>query len=123
VALDDAGTGHGGLAYLQQFGMDAIKIDKMFIDRITADTDTAPIVDSMINMAKDLKMEVIAEGIEDAIQMEYLRVRGVRAVQGYLFAPPLPKQEYLSLCRRLGAVNDEKAPTIEAEALGIESAA
>ncbi|MEO0636224.1 MAG: EAL domain-containing protein [Pseudomonadota bacterium] len=121
VALDDAGTGHGGLAYLQQFGMDAIKIDKMFIDRITPETETAPIVDSMINMANDLNMEVIAEGIEDAVQMEYLRKRGVKAAQGYLFAPPLTKTDYLELCRRLGAVQVETLDDDEA-ALGLEAA-
>ncbi|MEO0496381.1 MAG: EAL domain-containing protein [Pseudomonadota bacterium] len=125
VALDDAGTGHGGLAYLQQFGMDAIKIDKMFIDRITPDVESAPIVDSMINMAKDLKMEVIAEGIEDAVQMEYLRQRGVKAAQGYLFAPPLPKKEYLALCARLGAVSsvENGEQTSAMKTSGLESAA
>ena len=101
VALDDAGTGHGGLAYLQQLGLDVIKIDKLFIDAIGTDSLSAPIVDSLINLAESLGMEVVAEGVEETLQVEYLREKGVSLAQGYLFAKPLPYETYKRLIERM----------------------
>lgn len=97
VALDDAGTGHGGLAYLQQLGIDIVKIDKLFIDTITPAAGRAPIVDSLVELSANLGMEVVAEGVEDASQLSYLRRRGVQYAQGYLFAPPLPGPRFLEM--------------------------
>ncbi|WP_246429583.1 EAL domain-containing protein [Prosthecomicrobium pneumaticum] len=99
VALDDAGTGHGGLAYLQELGMDVVKIDKLFIDTIGTDRISAPVVDSLIKLAHDLGMEVIAEGVERIDQLQYLRMRDVEAAQGHLFAPALPGATFLELVR------------------------
>lgn len=101
VALDDAGTGHGGLAYLQQLGLDVIKIDKLFIDAIGTDSLSAPIVDSLINLAESLGMDVVAEGVEEKLQVEYLREKGVSLAQGYLFAKPLPGDVYKRLIERM----------------------
>ena len=101
VALDDAGTGHGGLAYLQQLGLDVIKIDKLFIDAIGTDSLSAPIVDSLINLAESLGMEVVAEGVEEPLQVEYLREKGVSLAQGFLFAKPLPYETYKRLIERM----------------------
>lgn len=101
VALDDAGTGHGGLAYLQQLGLDVIKIDKLFIDAIGTDSLSAPIVDSLISLAESLGMEVVAEGVEEQQQVEYLREKGVRLAQGYLFAKPLPGETYKRLIEKM----------------------
>ncbi len=95
VALDDAGTGHGGLAYLQKLGMDQVKIDKLFVDTITEGVNSAPIIDSLIEMARQMNMEIVAEGVETVIQCEYLKQRGVSAAQGYLFAKPMPQQDYI----------------------------
>ena len=97
VALDDAGTGHSGLANLQTLGLDVLKIDKLFVDSIGATGGALPIIDSLIRLGHELDMEVIAEGVETIEQVRYLRARGVSAAQGYLFAPPLPAASYLEL--------------------------
>lgn len=107
VALDDAGTGHSGLAMLHRLGMDIVKIDKLFIDPIQADTKNAPIVDSLVDLAKKLGMSVIAEGVETLDQVNYLRSHGVDSAQGYLFAPPLPAASYIALVEAMGSVSEE----------------
>ncbi len=122
VALDDAGTGHSGLAALHRLGMDIVKIDKVFIDPITAETTEAPIVDSLVELAKSYEMSVVAEGVETLDQLRYLRGKGVDAAQGYLFAPPLPASSYISLvealqkrsARRPTNRTGSTAPTIDA---------
>ncbi len=97
VALDDAGTGHGGLAYLQKLGMDQIKIDKLFIDTIGEQSAAAPIVDSLIELGRSMNMEIVAEGVETQAQYAYLRSRGVDCAQGFLFSKPLPGETYAKL--------------------------
>lgn len=97
VALDDAGTGHGGLAYLQKLGMDQVKIDKLFVDTITEGVTSSPIIDNLIEMARQMNMEIVAEGVETIIQFEYLKKHGVSSAQGYLFAKPMPLKAYLRL--------------------------
>ncbi len=94
IALDDFGTGHSGLAYLQKFHGDYLKIDASFVQAIGTDAVTRTVVDSIINLARDLDMEIIAEGVETVAQLEYLRKRGVPYAQGFLFAEPLPVAEF-----------------------------
>ena len=94
VALDDVGTGHGGMAYLQKLGIDIIKIDKMFIDAIGDDDSSTTIVDSMVELADNLGMGIIAEGVEQEEQIERLRELGVTAAQGYYFAAPMSAGDY-----------------------------
>lgn len=96
VALDDAGTGHAGLAYLHQLGVDVVKIDKLFVDTITMGTPT-PIIDSLIRLGHDLKMEVVAEGVETFEQLDFLRAQGADQAQGYLFSPPLPTKAFVEM--------------------------
>jgi sensor c-di-GMP phosphodiesterase-like protein len=105
VALDDAGAGHGGLAYLQQLGIDVIKIDKLFIDTISGD-NPSPILDSIIKLGQELGMDLVAEGVETMEQAEYLRSRGVSAAQGFLFAPPLPARAFLNLVAAMDPVRE-----------------
>lgn len=114
VALDDAGTGHGGLAYLQTLGMDQIKIDKLFIDTITSSNTGSPIIDSLIELGRSLSMEIVAEGIETGEQLHYLRNRGVHFAQGYLFAKPLAGKAYLALIAASSAPPSQAAgsPTL-----------
>jgi len=90
IALDDAGTGHSGLAYIQNLGMDVIKIDRMFVDAIGNDAAKAPVVDALIDLGHELGMNIVAEGVETEEQFAYLRARGVRFFQGFLFARPMP---------------------------------
>ncbi|MFD1694474.1 EAL domain-containing protein [Roseibium aestuarii] len=101
VALDDVGTGHGGMAYLQKLGIDIIKIDKMFIDSIGDDDSSTTIVDSMVELADNLGMGIIAEGVETEDQIDRLRELGVTAAQGYFFARPMPASEYIAFAAKV----------------------
>jgi EAL domain-containing protein (putative c-di-GMP-specific phosphodiesterase class I) len=87
LAIDDFGTGYSSLAYLQQFPIDQIKIDKTFVDRISSPEGQA-LAEGIINMARALTLEPIAEGIEDADQLAALDRLGCRLGQGYHFARP-----------------------------------
>jgi sensor c-di-GMP phosphodiesterase-like protein len=97
VAIDDVGTGHGGLSYLMKLGVDTIKIDKMFIDAISTERHSQTIIETLLELARTMNMEVIAEGVENFEQVEYLRRKGVHQAQGYVFAPPLPANSYIAL--------------------------
>ena len=93
LAIDDFGTGYSGLARLGQFPIDRLKIDRSFIMVITPEEPEAPIVSAMIAMAHSLKLEVIAEGVETELQLEYVRSLGCEEVQGFYFSKPVPAQE------------------------------
>ena len=97
VAIDDVGTGHGGLNYLLKLAVDVIKIDKMFVDAIGSDRYSSAIIDTLVELGRSLNLEVVAEGVETTEQMEFLRARGVHYAQGFLFAPPLPGRAFLDL--------------------------
>lgn len=101
LALDDTGTGHSNLAYLATLGVDVIKIDRVFIDMIRPGLTQVPILDGLIAMAKDLDIEVVAEGVETDIQARYLRARGVYQVQGFLFSPALRAAAFRELAHAL----------------------
>ena len=101
IAMDDAGTGHSNLAYLQTLGIDIIKIDKIFVEMIRDANQPVPVVDALISMAKDLDIDIIAEGVETQEQALYLRSKNVVFAQGYLFAPPLKLSSFLVLASAL----------------------
>jgi sensor c-di-GMP phosphodiesterase-like protein len=118
VALDDTGTGHGGLAYLQQLGIDIIKIDKMFIDAMGADLGASTIVDVLVELANSLGMGLVAEGVEREEQIDKLREKGVTAAQGYVFAPPLPAKLFLELAGALVVENGSAGASAPARGVG-----
>ncbi|HET9716652.1 MAG TPA: EAL domain-containing protein [Pseudolabrys sp.] len=97
IAIDDVGTGHSGLSYMLKLGVDIIKIDKMFVDAIGTDRNSTTIVETLVDLARNMRMDVIAEGVENFEQVMHLRTLGVRSAQGYVFAPPLPGQSFLEL--------------------------
>jgi len=101
VAMDDAGTGHSNLAYLQTLGVDVIKIDRVFTEMVKEGTTQVPVLDGLITMAHDLGTEIVAEGVETEAQALYLRARGVVHAQGYLFAPALRVAPFRDLARAL----------------------
>ena len=101
VALDDTGTGHGGLAYIQQLGIDIVKIDKMFVDAMGTDLGASTIVDVLVELANSLGMGVVAEGVETQEQLERLREKGVTSAQGYVFAPALPAKLFIELAESM----------------------
>lgn len=101
IAMDDAGTGHSNLAYLQPLGVDVIKIDRIFVDMIKPGLTQVPVLDGLISMARDLGTEIVAEGVENEEQAVYLRSHGVTLAQGYLFAPPLKGTAFRELALAL----------------------
>jgi sensor c-di-GMP phosphodiesterase-like protein len=97
IAIDDVGTGHSGLSYILKLGVDIIKIDKMFVEAIGQESHSKAIIETLIDLAKNMRMEIIAEGVENFDQVTYLRERGIGAAQGYVFAPALPASSFLQL--------------------------
>lgn len=94
VAIDDFGTGYSSLSYLKHFPVNALKIDRCFIQDVTSDRHDATISLAIIDLAHSLSLEVVAEGVETFEQIEFLREHGCDQVQGYFFSPPLPVAEF-----------------------------
>lgn len=99
LSIDDFGTGYSSMSYLKRFPLTELKIDRSFVRDLTEDNDDAAITEGIIGMARGLKLEVVAEGVETAAQAEFLRARGVKSVQGYYFSRPLPTVAMTALLR------------------------
>lgn len=100
VSLDDFGTGFSSLSYLKKLPIDTLKIDKSFIDTVLTDKPTKIITESIINMAKELGFESVAEGVEYETQYDYLKQIGCDIIQGYYFSKPLPADEFEQLLEK-----------------------
>lgn len=98
VALDDFGTGYSNLAYISALNPEFIKIDKMFVSQIDDKADTR-LVESVIELAKKMRLKVIAEGVETQAQVDYLRAKKVDFMQGYFFCRPLPAEDFIKRMR------------------------
>jgi len=112
IAIDDVGTGHGGLSYMLKLGVDFIKIDKLFVDAIGTERYSTTIIETLIDLARTMRMEILAEGVETFEQVKYLRDRGIFLAQGYAFAPPLPGslfRQLLEAAHPLGALGAPQA--------------
>jgi diguanylate cyclase (GGDEF)-like protein len=94
VLLDDFGTGYSSLARLKGVPVDAIKVDRSFVDGLGSEDEDTAIVSAIIDIAHSLGLEAIAEGVEDAGQLARLRELGCTAAQGFLFAEPCPAAEF-----------------------------
>ena len=100
VAMDDFGTGYSSLSYLKKFPIDVIKIDRSFIKDIPDSQDDMEITSAVIAMAHNLKLKVVAEGIETAEQLAFLRRHRCDVGQGYLFDRPIPGAELMQRLKR-----------------------
>jgi len=97
VAVDDFGTGYSSLSYLKRFPIDSLKVDRSFVQDITADSGDASITRAVIHMGHELALKVIAEGVETAGQLQLLVAAGCDQIQGYYFSRPLPVAEITRL--------------------------
>ncbi|REM26811.1 EAL domain-containing protein, partial [Mycobacterium tuberculosis] len=90
LAIDDFGTGYSSLSYLKHFPLSTVKIDRSFINDLSQDADARALIDGIITLSHGLRMKVVAEGIETAAQLEYLRSHGCDEAQGYWLCKPVP---------------------------------
>jgi EAL domain-containing protein (putative c-di-GMP-specific phosphodiesterase class I) len=94
LSVDDFGTGYSGLSYLKQLPLDSLKIARNFISNITHDSDDAAIALAIINLAHNLGLQVVAEGVETEAQARFLAGQRCDFLQGYFFSVPLDAQRY-----------------------------
>ncbi len=99
IAIDDFGTGYSSLAYLSQFPVDVLKIDRAFVTRLTDSADSRALAHTLIQLGKTLDLETLAEGIEEQAQLEILKHEQCDLGQGYLFARPLSPEDIQSYLR------------------------
>ena len=97
LSLDDFGTGWSSLSYLKRFPLDRIKIDRSFVRDIVHDHSTAAIVHSILDLARQLKLDCVAEGVETAEQLAHLRGEHCPEIQGFLFSRPVEAGEIAAL--------------------------
>ncbi|MDY4323611.1 EAL domain-containing protein [Pectobacterium brasiliense] len=95
IAIDDFGTGHCSLSYLQNFPLDCLKIDQGFVGAVSSPDEEAPILDAIITLSHRIKLQSVAEGVETEQQLLYLQRRGVKYIQGFLYAKPMDNESLL----------------------------
>ena len=105
IALDDFGTGYSSLAYLKKFPITTLKIDRSFVIGIPGQSNDCAIAQAIVTMGQQLRQEIVAEGVENREQMQFLRDLGCDQLQGYLFSPPVPAERYVQM-----VMNDERLP-------------
>lgn len=103
VSVDDFGTGYSSMSYLRRFPIDHLKIDRSFLSEITARSDDASIVGAIVSLAHNLRLKVIAEGVETTAQLDLLKTLGCDQYQGYQFSPPVPVADFERLMRSVYA--------------------
>jgi diguanylate cyclase (GGDEF)-like protein len=120
LSIDDFGTGYSSLGYLRQFPVDALKIDRSFVKDLHTSDDDAAICAAIIAMARELKLKVIAEGVANVEQLEFLRKHRCDQAQGYLISKPIPVADLERLLRDTEHTATPQQPMIEAAPLDVE---
>jgi len=92
-AIDDFGMGYSSLSYLQELPLNNLKIDRSFLSSIQSSKDSSSIISAVVSMAQEMNMEIVAEGVETEVQLNYIRNIGCPIVQGYYFARPMPASD------------------------------
>ena len=106
LAIDDFGTGYSSLSYLRQFPIDILKIDRSFVASLDGSNDSTALVRSILDLSSTLRLETVAEGIEESEQRDVLRDLGAQQGQGYLFARPMGPDDLGDLLAGRGATPD-----------------
>ena len=99
LSIDDFGTGYSSLSYLKRFPLDALKIDRTFINHVTTDPDDQALALAIIKLAHSLQLKVVAEGVENEAQLEFLLEHDCDEIQGFYFSRPLPAEEITDMLR------------------------
>jgi diguanylate cyclase (GGDEF)-like protein/PAS domain S-box-containing protein len=100
ISIDDFGTGYSSLSYLRRFPIDVLKIDQSFVRELSIDTDDAAIVRAIVMLAHSLRLQVIAEGVENTAQLDFLRAEGCDMMQGYHYSRPVGTEAFEQLLRQ-----------------------
>lgn len=100
ISIDDFGTGYSSLTYLSKLPIDSLKIDQTFVSQLTINDNAAVISNAIIAMAQQLHLNVVAEGVENQRQLDFLHDSGCRSVQGYFYSPPINSVDFQSLLRQ-----------------------
>ena len=100
ISIDDFGTGYSSLSYLKRFPIDALKIDRSFIDQVTTNADDAAITTAIILMGHSLRLSIVAEGVETESQLAFLKLLRCNEAQGFLFSRPVPAEQATALLAR-----------------------
>lgn len=107
VAIDDFGSGLSSLSFVKDITVDVLKIDKSLISRNCEDEKERIVLESIFNFAHRLKLTTVAEGVETKEQLGFLRACDCKVIQGFLFAKPMPEQDFMELCREEDAKDDD----------------
>jgi EAL domain-containing protein (putative c-di-GMP-specific phosphodiesterase class I) len=99
LALDDFGTGYSSLAYLKRFPITTLKIDRAFVVGVPGDENDCAIAQAIVTMGKQLRQEIVAEGVETLAQMSFLRAMGCDQLQGFLFSPAVSAEAFERMVR------------------------
>ena len=102
IAMDDFGTGYSSLGYLRRFPIDKLKIDRSFVAGVTTEAGDAAICSAILAIAESMGLTVTAEGVEEPAQLEFLRARGCRLIQGNLVSPAVPASAIPALVQNGG---------------------
>ena len=113
VSIDDFGTGFSSLSYLKRLPVDKLKIDQSFIKDLTTDPGDAAIVTSIITLAHNLDLTVIAEGVENPEQLGFLRAKRCDEVQGYLISKPMPANDFAQWMQDRPDVAEEQKTALQ----------
>ncbi len=105
VSIDDFGTGYSSMAYLKHLSLDEIKIDKSFVSNIHIDKDNQVIVKTILSMAEHFGMTVVAEGVENKQELNYLKTMGCELFQGYFYSKPLPQNQFIEFLKQTHSKN------------------